>query len=348
MRILVTGSLGYIGRVLVRRFVAAGHHVVGLDTGWFAEPGDTHDIAYIRADVRDVSVRRLVGFDAVVHLAALSNDPLGELDPDLTLEINAEASLTLAEKARDAGVSRFLFSSSCSVYGASARGIVYETSPIEPLTAYARSKVIAERGLTEMASHDFTPILLRNATAYGVSPSQRLDLVLPNLVASALATGRVRLNSDGSAWRPLIHIQDIAAGFLALLGAPAEVVSGQTFNVGRDDDNIRIRDLAELIRAALPGCPLEAPAGDGSADSRSYRVSFAKIAKLVPTFQPRWSIARGIAECVSEFRTQEFNAADLAAGRGVRLATLRRLIDTGRLDEQLRWRKEAPVGAASK
>ncbi|MFO0972165.1 MAG: SDR family oxidoreductase [Phycisphaerae bacterium] len=344
MRILVTGSQGYIGRILVRRLVAAGHHVVGLDAGWYARPGDTNDTAVIRADVRDLPARRLADFDAVAHFAALSNDPLGELDPELTLEINCEATLTLAEKAREAGVSRFLFSSSCSIYGRSDADAVDETAPVEPLTAYARSKVIAERGLVELASADFVPVILRNATAYGVSPAQRFDLVVPNLVAAALTQGRIALLSDGAAWRPLVHIQDIAAACLALLGAPADAVRGEAFNVGRDDDNHRVSDIAELIHTALPECPISFAPGGGEPDARSYRVSFGKIRRLVPTFQPRWTLPRGIAECVAEFRALELTRASLAESPGNRVKSLRALLDGGRLDSSLRW-AAAPVAA---
>lgn len=348
MRVLVTGSEGYIGRVLKRRLAAAGHAVVGLDTAWYRDRSEgTHPriVPLIFADIRDVQMRRLVGFDAICHLAALSNDPLGELDADLTLEVNHRATVRLAEMARDAGVTRFLFSSSCSLYGRAEQDMVDESASFAPQTAYARSKVLAERDLATLARSGFSPIFLRNATAYGISPSQRFDLVLPNLVASAMANGRIVLNSDGSAWRPLVHVQDIASAFIAALAAPAEAVSARAFNVGRDEDNVRIRDLAAMIHAALPDCPVEIPATGAGADTRSYRVSFERIRRELPEFNPHWDVRRGIDECVAEFRKLNLTAEDLSGPRCSRVKHLRMLMESGRLGRDLRWPGAAPLFA---
>jgi nucleoside-diphosphate-sugar epimerase len=338
MRVLVTGSDGYLGAVLAPRLVEAGHDVVGLDSGLFAgctfgpePPG----IPTLVRDVRDVRVDDLVGFDAVVHLAALSNDPLGDLDPDLTLAVNGEATATLAATARSAGVRRFVFSSSCSLYGEGHGELLSEEAPFHPVTPYGQSKVVAERALGALASDDFSPTALRNATAYGVSPRLRLDVVVNNLVAHAVTSGRVLLESDGSPWRPLVHVQDIAAAFAAVLDAPRELVHGEAFNVGRTGENLQIRTIAEMVGSALPGCRVQLADGAGP-DRRDYRVDFAKLARTLPSFQPAWTVARGIDELVQAFVRHGLDEVHFHSDRFIRVARLRTLIDRGLVDDSLR------------
>jgi nucleoside-diphosphate-sugar epimerase len=339
MRILVTGSRGYIGYVLCDRLARRGHDVVGLDAGYFA--GCTIGDAAIRweeriADVRDAEPGDLWGVDAVAHLAGLSNDPLGSLDPDLTRRINLEGTLRLARTARDAGVGRFLFSSSCSIYGRQGDDALTEQAPMAPLTPYAHSKVDAEAGLRELATRSFSPVFLRNATAYGWSPYLRFDLVLNNFVGWALATGAVRVLSDGMAIRPLVHVDDISDAFIAAAEAPREAVHSQAFNVGRDDENHRIRDLAYAVRDALPGTEVTFADGGGP-DSRSYRVSFAKIRELLPAFDPRWDARRGAEQVAARLRSLPSPRETFEDPRFTRLAHLRALLDEGRLDRELRW-----------
>jgi nucleoside-diphosphate-sugar epimerase len=343
-RVLVTGSEGYIGSVLVPMLTEAGYEVRGLDAAWFADgrlvpPAGTWEVE--RRDVRDVEAADLRGFDAVVHLAAICNDPLGELDPGLTHDINYRATVRLAELARAAGVGRFVFSSSCSMYGVAGHDRpLDETAALNPQTAYARSKVEAERELARMGEADpaFCPVMLRNATAYGISPRQRFDLVLPNLAAHAHVHGEVRLTSDGTPWRPLVHIRDIGAAALAALSAPAESVRGQAFNIGRDEDNYTIRDIALRIqREAYPDSSVTF--GPPSADNRSYRVDFTKAATALPGYAPQWDLARGIRECRDAFGAVGLGAATFEDRRYTRLKQIRHLLERGLLDDQLRWRE---------
>jgi nucleoside-diphosphate-sugar epimerase len=342
-RILVTGSEGYIGSVMMPVLIDAGYDAAGLDAGWFAE-GRLVPLqgqwTTLRKDIRDVEREDLRGYDAVVHLAALCNDPLGELDPDLTLDVNYRATVRLAEAARRAGVGRFVFSSSCSMYGVADGGAALdETAAFNPQTAYARSKVEAERELTAMAAAEggFCPIMLRNATAYGISPRQRFDLVVPNLAGHAHVHGEVRLTSDGTPWRPLVHIRDIAAAVLAVLAAPAEVVRGQAYNIGRDADNYRIREIAEHVQAAYPASLLTL--GPPSNDNRSYRVDFAKVRSTLPGFAPQWDLVRGVRECRSAFGEIWLNAATFEDRRYTRLKQIRHLLEQGLIDKNLRWRE---------
>src|SRR6266849_10555415 len=310
MRVLITGFEGYIGPVLARTLENQSHQVVGLDTGYFAEccmSPVPRNISVIRKDVRDLTPADLAGFDAVVHLAALSNDPMGELSPDWTYQINLGGSLHLARVARDAGVKRFLFSSSCSIYGASDREKATETSPLAPLSAYSVSKVKTEEGLDKLADWAFSPIYLRNATAYGVSPRMRLDLVLSNLTAWAFTTGKVQIMSDGTPWRPLVHIEDISRAFAAALAAPRAAVHNQAFNVGADSENYQVKDLGELVRELVPNSTV-CYSVQSAADPRNYRVDFSKIRTLVPEFQPSWNARKGVAEAY-----QAFQRARLAA-----------------------------------
>lgn len=339
MRILVTGHKGYIGTVMVPMLLGAGHEVVGLDSDLFEQctfsPG-IHDIPDLRLDLRDVKPDQLEGFDAVIHLAALSNDPLGDLNPEITYDINHAASVRLAQLAKDASVPRFLYSSSCSSYGQAGDDLVDETADLHPITPYAISKVRVEQDVALLADDRFSPTFLRNATAYGVSPRLRFDLVLNNLVAWAYAKGRVHIKSDGTPWRPIVHIEDISRAFLAVLAAPREVIHNQAFNVGRTEENYRIRELAEIVREVVPGSRIEY-ATDGGPDPRCYRVDFGKIHRLLPEFKPQWNARRGAEELYAAYRTAALVLDDCEGPRFKRIDHLKQLLATGRLDATLRW-----------
>jgi nucleoside-diphosphate-sugar epimerase len=340
MRVLLTGSDGYIGAVMAPFLARAGHEVVGLDSHLFRgcdfgafEP----KLRVIDRDLRDVEARDLEGFDAVIHLAAISNDPLGNLNPECTYDINHRASVRLALAAREAGVPRFLYSSSCSVYGAaSPDDVLDESASFSPVTAYAESKVLVEADLRKLACDDFSPTYLRNATVYGVSPRLRGDLVVNNLVGWALTTGLVYLKSDGSPWRPLVHVEDVCAAFRAVLEAERERVHDQAFNVGRAGENYRIRDVARLVAQAIPGSRIEFADGAGP-DPRCYRVDFGRIARALPEFRPRWGVAQGVLELRDAFRAAGLTRDDLEGSRFVRIQRIRELLDAGRLSPDLRW-----------
>jgi nucleoside-diphosphate-sugar epimerase len=350
MRVLVTGHLGYIGAVMVPMLLEAGHEVVGLDTGWFrgcrfAASSEPVTVPAIDRDLRDVGRADLDGFDAVIHLANLSNDPLGDIDAGLTRDINGGATLRLAELARDAGVERFLFSSSCSCYGAGGDDLRDEESELAPVTPYGVAKIEVERGLAKLESDRFSPTSLRNATAYGVSPFLRLDLVLNNLVAWAATTGKVKLLSDGTPWRPIVHVEDISRAFLAVLEAPRERVHGQAFNVGRTSENYRIRELASIVAETVPGSTVEIAAG-ASPDLRTYRVDCDKLDRALPELALRWDARRGARELYDSYRAARLSLEDLQGPVYSRLGRIRRLIADADLEADLRWRRPRRRGLA--
>ncbi len=350
MRVLVTGHNGYIGAVMVPMLLQEGYEVEGLDCDLFAdclfpgtEPGPA--IASSRKDLREVERGDLEGFDAVIHLAGLSNDPLGNLNPGLTHEINLVASARLARLAKEAGVKRFLFSSSCSTYGAAGDDFLDESAAFNPVTPYGVSKVELERELSRLADDDFTPTYLRNATAYGLSSLLRVDLVLNNLVGYALTTGKVLLLSDGTPWRPVVHIEDISLAFLAVLKAPRDKVHDQAFNVGRTEENYRIREIAEVVAEVVPGSQVEVAEGAGP-DKRCYRVDCSKLPRVLPDFQPRWDIRRGAQELYDSYRRAEFTLEDLEGPAYKRLGQLEKLLASGALGDDLRWTGSGPKAAA--
>jgi len=340
MKILVTGHRGYIGAVMIPMLLQEGHAVWGLDCDWFEHStfgGPPIEIPSKKKDLRDVEPSDLEGFDAVIHLAALSNDPLGDLNPGLTYEINHIASVRLAKLAKDSGVKRFLFSSSCSTYGAGGGdALLTEEAELRPVTPYGISKVLVERDLLKLADSSFSPIFLRNATAYGVSPRLRFDLVLNNLVAWAYATGRIYIKSDGTPWRPIVHIEDISRAFIAALAAPASLISGEAFNIGSTEENYQIRDLAQIVSEVVPACHIEY-AKDGGPDTRCYRVDFSKVAQVLPGFHPRWNARAGATELYEAIQRVGLRLEDFEGPRYKRISHIQQLISTGSLDSTLRW-----------
>lgn len=341
MRVLVTGHQGYIGTVMVPMLLQAGHEVVGLDSGFF-EPCllPKHqveaEVETLQRDLRDVEARDFSGFGAVIHLAGLSNDPLGNLSEGLTADINDSGSVRLARLAKAAGVHRFLFSSSCSTYGAAGDDFLDEDAAFNPVTPYGVSKVRMEEALGAMADDEFTPTYLRNATAYGVSPRLRLDLVLNNLMGWAVTTGKIHLLSDGTPWRPIVHIEDISRAFLAVLTAPREAVHNRAFNVGRTDENFRVSELAEIVREIVPGSEVTYAAGAGP-DKRCYRVSCDRIRRELPAFEPRWDARRGARQLYDAYRLAGLSREELEGGRFIRLARIRQLLGVGAIASDLRW-----------
>src|SRR5215471_16389868 len=339
VRVLVAGDRGYIGAVLVPFLRGAGHHVDGLDIGLYEGcdlgPGPEDVGARPPRDMRDTQAAELAGYDAVICLAALSNDPLGDLNPAATYSINLDGTLALARAARQASVERFLFASSCSLYGAAGSAAVAEDAELFPVTPYGEAKVMAERELSSLASDRFSPTYLRNATAYGVSPRLRLDIVVNNLTAVAVTAGEVRLESDGSPWRPLVHVEDICRALQAALEAPRELVHDEAFNVGRAEDNVQIRAVAEMVRDAVPGSRVSFAEGAGP-DLRNYRVDFSKLADTFPHLKLRWSVPEGVSELAAAYARYDFTYADFTSSRYVRLRRIRELLSEGLLDDMLR------------
>lgn len=339
MRVLVTGTEGYLGTIVAPELMRRGHEVTGVDTGFYKEgwlyhgPGVTPFTKVV--DLRRLTIEDLRGYDAVVHMAELSNDPTGELVPDITYEINHRGSVNLALLAKQAGVKRFVYMSSCSVYGVAEADFVDETSPVNPQTAYAECKVLVERDLTRMADDGFSPTFLRNATAYGASPRMRFDIVLNNLAGYAHTTGEIRMLSDGTPWRPLVHGRDIAKAIACVLEAPRELVHAQVFNVGDTSHNYQVREVAEIVAEAFPGCRLSF--GDRGSDNRSYRVSFDKIAATLPGFACEWDARRGAEELRAIFERIGLTREQFESRMYTRLKMLKHLLATGQIDERFYW-----------
>ena len=340
MKVLVTGCLGYIGTVLVPLLHKEGHEVFGLDSDIYRRctfSGAIPEFPVTRKDVRDVTQDELAGFDAIIHLAGLSNDPLGDYRPELTEEINEKASITLAVKAKAAGVKRFLFASSCSNYGAAGADFLTEEAKFNPVTPYGVSKVQVEVALSRLADENFSPTYLRASTAYGVSPRIRFDLVTNNLTAWAFTTGLVYIKSDGTPWRPIVHVEDISRAYIAVLHAPREVVHNEGFNVGTTSENYQVREIAQLVKEVVPGCKVEY-APDAGPDKRCYRVDCNKITRTLHDFKPQWTARRGVEQLYEEYKRVGLTLEEFEGPKFMRIAHVKSLINEGVLDENLRWR----------
>lgn len=340
MNILVTGHRGYIGTCLVPMLLDAGHTVSGIDSFLFDEcvfGDDAPSIPDLRLDIRDLEVEHLQGYDAVIHLAALSNDPLGDLNPDSTIDINHRGAAHVARMAKLAGVPRFLQSSSCSLYGAHGDEPIDESATFNPVTPYGESKVLAERDISAMADDDFSPTFLRNATAYGVSPRLRADLVVNNLTGYAFTTGEVFMKSDGTPWRPLVHIADISQAFLVLVEADRNLVHNEAFNVGSSAENYRIRDVAHIVEEVVPSSKVVL-ADDAGPDLRNYRVSCAKIEQAFPAFRTQWTVRKGVEELYEAYQRVGLTTEDLTGARLQRIRHLTALLDGGLVTADLRWK----------
>jgi nucleoside-diphosphate-sugar epimerase len=343
MRVLVTGDRGYIGAVLVPFFRNAGHQVDGLDTGLYEGCdllGGPDPIGNRKPrDMRDVGPAELEGYDAVVCLAALSNDPLGHLNRDATYSVNLDGTLRVAQAAKDAGIERFLFASSCSLYGAAGSEAVGEDADMFPVTPYGETKALAEKELSKLADDTFSPTYLRNATAYGASTRLRLDIVVNNLTAIAMTTGQVRLESDGTPWRPLVHIEDISRTFLKVLESPREVIHVEAFNVGRSEDVVQVRDIAEMVKDAVPGSTLSIADGAGP-DLRNYKVDFSKLNDTFPDLTLEWTVRKGVDELAAAYERHGLTLDDFNSAQFVRLRRIEQLLSAGLVDDQLRRQTE--------
>ncbi len=339
MRVLVTGSQGYIGSVLMPRLLEEGFDVVGLDTGWFDDclfQQPVADFQLLKLDFRDIQAADLSGFDAVMHLAALSNDPLGNLNPELTMQINHVGTVRLAKLAKVAGVGRFIVSSSCSIYGKSGDALIDETGDLNPVTPYGKTKALVDRDVSLLADDSFSPVFLRNATAYGASPRLRLDLVLNDLVSSAFLTGKILMLSDGTPWRPLVHVEDIAQAFIAAVRAPRAAVHNEAFNIGATSENYQISEVAEIVCRTVPGSEIEYASGAGP-DLRCYRVDFSKAAEHLPGFKPQWNVALGAQQLLEAYQKRPLTSDEAQGSLYRRLARLQQLERQALLDDQLRW-----------
>jgi nucleoside-diphosphate-sugar epimerase len=341
MRVLVTGHKGYIGTVMTPMLIKAGYEVLGLDSDLYRN--STYGAAMPEAqeilkDIRDIEKTDLEGVEAIIHLAGLSNDMLGDLNPELTYEINHAASVRLAAMAKELGIARFIFASSCSNYGAAGDGMQDEGATLNPVTAYAISKVMVERDVSELADDNFSPVFMRNATAYGVSPRIRFDIVLNNLTAWAYTTGHIHLKSDGTPWRPLVHIEDITLAAIGALEVPRELIHNEAFNVGMNSENYQIRQLAEIVKETVPNCEFEF-AADAGPDKRNYRVDFSKFSRTFPSHQLRWNARRGAKQIYESYRKFGLKKDEYEGPKYKRIAQLKYLLSTGQLDERLRWRR---------
>ncbi|MEE9411680.1 MAG: NAD(P)-dependent oxidoreductase [Methylococcales bacterium] len=342
MRVLLTGHRGYIGSVMVPMLQEQGHDVVGLDTDWFERctfTGTIPEVESIKKDTRDIKESDIEGFDAIIHLAGLSNDPMGDFRPMITEEINDAASVKLAEMAKKVGVKRFLFASSCSNYGASGDNFLTEEADFNPVTAYGRSKVQVELAVTKLADDNFCPTYLRASTAFGVSPRIRFDLVINNLTAWAVTTGRVFLKSDGTPWRPVVHVEDICRAYIAVLHAPIDLIHNESFNVGSTTENYQMSELADIVKDVVPGCRVDY-ADDAGPDTRCYRVDCNKIARVLHEFKPQWTARRGVEELYQQYTETGLTLEEFEGEKFMRIAHLQWLMKTGLLDENYRWIKQ--------
>jgi nucleoside-diphosphate-sugar epimerase len=345
MRVLLTGHNGYIGSVMAPMLHSAGHEVVGLDSYLFEGctlGNEVPDIPALRVDLRDVEAADLKGFDAVIHLAALSNDPLGSLSPDCTYDINHRASVRLARLAKEVGVSRYLYASSCSLYGVAGHELLKEDAAFNPITPYGISKIRVEEDVSKMADSSFSPTFMRNATAYGLSPRLRADVVVNNLVGFAHTTGEILIQSDGTPWRPLVHVEDISRAFLAVLEADRERVHNQAFNVGRTEENYQISRLADMVKEVVPSSKVHYAEGGGP-DPRCYVVDCSKLATTLPEFNPQWNVRRGMEQLYDAFRRYGLTESEFVGGKYLRIKHIRKLQNEGRLDGSLRWRNGAAL-----